>query len=82
MVIDVKRAFLHAPITEEVDVDLLDEAKTEGDADCIGLLRKAMYGTREAPLCWQRILSSYLAVLGFKPGVGNPCLFSSMRRGS
>ena len=39
-----------------------------------------MYGTREAPLCWQRFISSYLGELGFEAGVGNPCVFLHRER--
>ena len=71
LVLDVKRAFLYADAKGE----LPEEAKSEEDGDVVGVLRKAMYGTREAPLCWQLHLTKFLRSLDFKPGVSSPCLF-------
>ena len=51
MILDVKRAFLYADITEEFYVELLYETKREGEGGAIVFLVKAMYGTREASLC-------------------------------
>ena len=50
IVMDIRRAFLHAPMVKEVYIELPQEAKSESDGDCVGRLLKAMYGTREAPL--------------------------------
>ena len=68
MVLDIKRAFLYADIREEVYIELPEEAKSVEDGDVIGVLRKAMYGTREAPLCWQQHITRYLTQLGFQAG--------------
>ena len=53
MAMDIKRAFLHAPMHREVYVRLPAEALEEGEEPCVGLLLKAMYGTRDAPQHWQ-----------------------------
>ena len=48
-VMDVKRAFLYGSIEEEIYIELPeeDEMKQKG---YVGKLKKAMYGTRSAPL--------------------------------
>ena len=74
MVMDVKRAFLHAPVTRDVFVELPWEAKRNDECDIVGKLCKAMYGTRDAPLSWQRHLSQVLAEIGFEKGVSQPCV--------
>ena len=41
----------------------------------VGLLRKAVCGTREAPQSWQMHVTEILHSLGFKAGKANPCVF-------
>ena len=53
MALDVKRAFLHAPVLRELYVELPDEAREEDTQDMIGQLHRAMYGTRDAAMNWQ-----------------------------
>ena len=80
MVMDIKRAFLHAPIKREVYVHLPPEA-TEGDAEpMVGLLHNSLYGTRDASQNWQHHVSTVLARLGFRAGRANPCIFHHQTR--
>ena len=75
MAMDIKRAFLHAEMSREVYINLPDEAKEGDKEDMVGLLRKAMYGTRDAPQCWQSHVASVLRQLGFQAGRAHPCLY-------
>ena len=64
MLMDVSRAFFYAPAQRELWVELPDEDKTAG-ADDVGRLKKAMYGTRDAPMAWSREVEETLLSLGF-----------------
>lgn len=75
MVMDIKRAFLYAPMERLVAVELPEEAKTSRDDTSVGLLLRAMYGTRDAPMQWQSHVSQYLRSLGFIQGKGHPCVY-------
>ena len=75
MVMDVKRAFLHAPVTREIYIELPEEAKNEQDGDVVGKLVKSMYGTRDAPQNWQAYVDNLMRDLGFLPGVAHPCVY-------
>ena len=75
MAMDIKRAFLHADMTREVYINLPPEAKEGDKEEMVGLLKKAMYGTRDAPQSWQAHVTSVLKQLGFSAGRANPCLF-------
>ena len=75
MAMDIKRAFLHADMSREVYINLPEEAKEGDKEDMVRLLRKAMYGRRDAPQSWQARLTSVLQQLGFTAGRANPCLF-------
>ena len=74
MVMDIKRAFLYAPIHRELYIELPDEANPEGARDVVGRLHKAMYGTRDAPLCWQRHVAEALTKMGFEKGTAQQCI--------
>ena len=41
----------------------------------VGLLRKAMYGLREAPAIWQKVVRQLMGELGFKACVTIPCMY-------
>eukprot|EP00959_Pyramimonas_sp_CCMP1952_P215814 4514025-Pyramimonas_sp.AAC.1 len=73
MVLDATRAHFHSPATRRVFVRLCDEDYQEGYC---ALLRKSMYGTRDAAANWE-LFSSTVARdhAGLKPGAANPCLF-------
>ena len=61
MVMDVERAFLHAPMTEEMYINLPSEALSSGETEpMVGILRKALYGTRNAPQSWQEHITTIL----------------------
>ena len=80
MALDVKGAFLYAPMAREVYIQLPQEALLPGEEHMVGVLEKAMYGTRDAPLSWQRHLSEHLGRLGFACGKANPCILYHRER--
>lgn len=61
--IDIRRAFFHAGARREVYVELHAEDAEEGKC---ALLRKSLYGTRDAPQNWEYEYAGYLTEnLGF-----------------
>ena len=64
---------------EEVFIELPeeDEKKKQGYA---GRLIKSMYGTRSAPLMWQKVVKSQMEALGFTECVTVPCLYYHKKR--
>ena len=46
----------------------------------VGLLKRAMYGTRDAPQCWQEHVKGVLEELGFAARKANPCVFRHRTR--
>ena len=55
MVLDVKRAFLHGIATRTLYVELPD----------VGLLKRTLYGTRDAPVAWLRAVRKDMEAMGF-----------------
>ena len=64
MVLDIKRAFLHGIATRTVYVELPEEES--GGGKFIGRLNNTLYGTRDAPVAWQRVVKSDMSRLGFE----------------
>ena len=46
----------------------------------LGKLRKAMYGTRDAPAVWQKVVKEAMLSLGFVCSSSNPSVFRHERR--
>ena len=72
-IFDVKRAFLHGLMEEEIYIVLPDEddMKQKG---FIGRLKKAMYGTRSAPRMWQKVVKQTMMDMEFSSCITTPCL--------
>ena len=63
----------YADMKRELYINLPPEMKTAGDV--VGLLKKAMYGTRDAAQNWALEYSQTLKDLGFIQGKASPCHF-------
>jgi hypothetical protein len=65
LVIDARKAHLHAPAERLVYVDLPPEVRQPG---MCARLRRCLYGTRDAPARWEAFLASELEKMGFERG--------------
>lgn len=65
MIVDVKEAYVYAPSTRKVCVQIPDEDCEEGDEGRCGLLMESFYGTRDAALNWSMAYIGVLERLGF-----------------
>jgi transposase InsO family protein len=70
--VDIKTAFLHAPLEEELYMDQPPGFK-QGTKVC--RLLKSVYGLKQAPRAWHELLKAELAGLGFKQSHSDPALF-------
>jgi hypothetical protein len=61
---DFVAAYLNAPIDKEVWVKALEGLDVKDGEAC--LLDKALYGTKQAALCWWKHLSATLCTLGYE----------------
>ena len=64
--IDVRRAFLYGKMEREVYIRLPDDDPMAKGGKYLGRLRKTLYGTRDAPLAWQRVVREFMEGLGFE----------------
>ena len=75
--LDVSAAFLNAPITEEVYIEL-PEGIANVDADgrpLVGRLRKALYGTAQGSRSWYQEADSKFLAAGFARCEADPCVY-------
>ena len=81
MLLDFKKAFLYVDIDRTLYIELPDDDARKNGGSNVGLLRKAMYGTRDAPAAWSRLVRAMLAELGFAPCMSCACVLFHSGRG-
>ena len=82
LVIDVRRAYFCAKAKRRVHIELPEgDGGGPGSREC-GLLRKSLYGTRDAAQNWECELGGFLEEIGLRSGQASTCLYSEEARGS
>ncbi|CAK9097534.1 Retrovirus-related Pol polyprotein from transposon TNT 1-94 [Includes: Protease [Durusdinium trenchii] len=71
--LDVKKAHFWSPIRRRLLVKLLPEAGESPNK--VGLLKKSLYGTRDAPSNWEHAIKVVFEACGFTQGLSNPCIY-------
>ena len=80
LVIDVRRAYFYAKARCRVYIELLaGDGGGPGSLQC-GLLRKSLYGTRDAQN-WECELGGFMEEIGLRRGQASTCLCSEEARG-
>ena len=64
--LDVKTAFLHGELKENVYVTQPEGFVTKGSEEKVNKLHKALYGLRQAPRAWNIKLNEILKKLSFE----------------
>ncbi|MBW0562013.1 hypothetical protein O181_101728 [Austropuccinia psidii MF-1] len=72
--INVKSAFLNAPLTEEVFFNIPQGLDANKQTYFLKL-NKAIYGLKQAPLAWYKCLKDWLISVKFKPCILDPYVF-------
>ena len=75
MLVDVKKAFLNGNINRHVYIRLLEEDEKAKEEKWMGRLKKAMYGTRDAPAAWQSEVERTMKEAGFKQSPTTPWVY-------
>ena len=75
MTLDFSKAFLYGNVEREVYIELPDEDARKYGSDCVGKLIRSMYGLRDAPQIWQRVVRGMLVDMGYKPLLGTQCMY-------
>ena len=79
--VDVPRAYFHAPARGKVFVELAPEDFQLGDEYMCGLLQYSLYGTRDAAQNWEEERVSTLSDLKLTRGIACPCVWQGCIKG-
>ncbi|MBW0551573.1 hypothetical protein O181_091288 [Austropuccinia psidii MF-1] len=72
--VDIKSAFLNAPLSETVYLSIPQGMSSDRRKFCLKL-RKTIYGLKQAPLAWYERLKGWLVEKGFLACLMDPCVF-------
>ena len=74
---DVKTAYLNAPIDVEVFVQQ-PEGYNEESPNAVCRLNKSLYGLKQSGRCWNQLLHNFLVKKGFIQSNCDPCLYKRL----
>ena len=63
--LDVKTAFLHGKLEEEIYMQQLGGFEERGKQKLVCRLNKSLYGLKQAPRCWYKRFDSFIINLGY-----------------
>ncbi|CAJ2640890.1 unnamed protein product [Trifolium pratense] len=72
---DVKNAFLHGELEEEIYMDVPPGYREDIAANTVCKLKKALYGLKQSPRAWFGRFTKVMVGLGFKQSQGDHTLF-------
>lgn len=76
--LDVPSAFLNAPLTENIYMEIPEGFKQDGK---IMKLNKALYGLKQGPRCWWLMISEFIvSTLKYKKCISDACFFYKKSR--
>lgn len=70
--LDVKSAFLHGEIEEEIYMSIPEGFQNAGE---VCRLNKALYGLKQAPFCWNKKFDCFIRTEQFIKSKSDPCLY-------
>jgi hypothetical protein len=72
---DVKTAFLHGNLEEEIYMEQPDGFKAKGKESLVCRLKKSLYGLKQAPRQWYKKFESFMINHGYNKTTADHCVF-------
>jgi hypothetical protein len=72
---DVKTAFLHGDLEEEIYMEQPEGFKVKGKEDYVCRLKKSLYGLKQAPRQWYKKFESVMEEQGYRKTTSDHCVF-------
>lgn len=73
--LDVKTAFLHGDLEEEIYMEQPEGFKVKGKEDMVCRLKKSLYGLKQAPRQWYKKFDSFMVNQGYRRTDADPCVY-------
>nr|KYP42748.1 Retrovirus-related Pol polyprotein from transposon TNT 1-94 [Cajanus cajan] len=73
--LDVKTAFLHGELQEEIYMLQPEGFKEQGKENLVCRLTKSLYGLKQAPRCWYKRFDSFIISLGYNRLSSDHCTY-------
>ena len=73
---DMKTAFFHSDLEEEIYMQQPEGLKVKGKENLICKLNKSLYGLKQAPRHWYKKFDSFMMSHGYKKTTSNHCVFT------
>ncbi|KAL3835280.1 hypothetical protein ACJIZ3_003671 [Penstemon smallii] len=72
---DVKTAFLHGDLEEEIYMEQPEGFMVKGKENCVCKLKKSLYGLKQAPRQWYKKFDYVMEKQGYKKTTSDHCVF-------
>jgi len=72
---DVRTAFLNGDLQQTVHMHIPEGMKTGEDEDMVALLKKSLYGLKQAANAWYKCFDGWIIESGFKHATADLCLY-------
>ncbi|KAL6326013.1 hypothetical protein AAG906_038505 [Vitis piasezkii] len=73
--LDVKTAFLHGDLEEEIYMEQPEGFTIKGKEHLVCRLKKSLYGLKQAPRQWYKKFDSFMVEHGYDRTISNHCVF-------
>lgn len=73
--LDVKTAFLHGDLEDEIYMEQPEGFKVKSKEDMVCKLKKSLYGLKQAPRQWNKKFDSFMVSSRYKRTVADPCVY-------
>jgi hypothetical protein len=80
--LDVKTAFLHGELEEEIYMDQPEGFIVPGKEDLVCKLKRSLYGLKQSPRQWYKRFDSFMLSHGFKRSEFDSCVYIKIVHGS
>ena len=72
---DVVTAFLNGTTEEDIYMQQPDGYLQQGKEHLVCKLKKSLYGLKQSPRCWNKVLTEFLTSVSFVQSSADPCIY-------
>ena len=72
---DVVTAFLNGTLEEDIYMQQPDGYLQQGKEHLVCKLKKSLYGLKQSPRCWNKVLTEFLTSVSFVQSSADPCIY-------